>query len=415
MLDCKNWIETTFATFTWRQLLVGFMCCLAVLIGLSGLSGSGNVVRVLSEPGTGKVVKRWLDRDDPRAFAEMSRRTVGPDAVFDVAWISGSEISVREAPENWRLAANNGYEMTEVLATSVRKVGDKPLQVHEYLLQGARTGDVRRAVLNAASDTEIDAYIFSINPVWLFNDWLQFTHSNQRASIATMRGAAIFDWTIAARIVRPSEFALEWIAWAAPGLRGAALSQARSKRVASLPFPFRKLSRSEARDGGMLDLWQKLYFAPGLRGPLPDSAGALKTHRSVMMMGNTSLDGIGAQHFSECVRTLAATGKPIILYVAPLNPLLKSDPEAIVKATEIVEFASRLVADVGAKNVLLHTASVWDIPPPFEHRDILHLSHGPGVIELVINLLRQATGLAIEERTRTEIYGQGAANNANRP
>lgn len=415
MLDCKSWIETTFATFTWRQLLAGLFSCLALLTGLAGLSGSGKVVRALPEPGTGKVVKHWLDRDDPRAFAEVSRRVGRPDGAFDVAWISGSEISVREAPEDWRLDGKTGFEMTEVLATSVSKVGDKPLLVHEYLLQGARTGDVRRAVLDAARDPEIDAFIFSINPVWLFNDWLQFTQSNQRAYIVTVHGSTLFDWTIAARLLRPSEFALEWIACAAPGLRGAALSQARAKRVATLPFPFRKLNRSAARDGSMLDWWQKLYFSAGLRGPLPDSVGALKTHRSVMMMADTSPDAIGARHFSESVRTLAATGKPVILYVAPLNPLLKPDAEAVAKASEIIEFASRLVADVGANNVLLHTASVWDISPPLAHRDILHLALGPGVVELVITLLRQATGLAIEERTRQEIYGQGAAGHVTRP
>ncbi len=101
---------------------------------------------------------------------------------FRIAWISASTISIRRAPPEWFFAGSGGYELTDVLARYLVGFRWQACRVcASNLLQGARTQDMRRAVLAATAAGDVDVFIVEINPIWLTNDYLQFTLSRQRA------------------------------------------------------------------------------------------------------------------------------------------------------------------------------------------------------------------------------------------
>lgn len=401
MLDAQKWIEDAFGRWGWRQLAIAAsILALAVV----AVEAARMIFRVgdraeafLPAPGKPVVLRRWLNRDDPRGFVHIPRRGLASAGqAFDLAWISGSAISIRSAPLEWQLAGKAAYNMTDVLARYVKRVGDQPIRVHEYLIQGARTGDIRRAVLNATRQREIDAYILEFNPIWYFNEYLEYTLSRQRAEILREPGATAFDWSMAVRILRPSEIGFEALGVALPSVRDRSSLLGGKMFHDRLAFPFVKSGEGAARDGAMVGTWQAMFF--------PMRPSTARNITSVMWMSNLADDTIASQLLEANVRSLAATGKPVVLFVPPINPTVKSDAAAVAQVNAIVGQLQRVVAKVGAANVTLHTQSIWDAPQPFEHRDIYHLKHGQGVIDLVVNLLGKATGKAIEKNDTKAVY-----------
>ncbi len=406
MLDIQPWIERTFGTWTFRDIAIASAIIVAAIVCF-------DTARVFFLPEVQAVdtdrpvaLKRWLDRDDPRGF--LSPASIGApggdDERFDIAWISGSPISIRQAPPEWRLEGKSGYEMTDVLARYLVSLDGRPVGIQEYLLQGVRMGDMRRAVLFAARQPEIDAFVIEANPVWMFNDFLQFTLSRQRASILELPGMTSSDFALMARLLRPHEIGFQMLGSVVPMVRDRYALFGGLRPAPLPPFPSRRPA-APPRDGQMIGTWLNWIF-PGIgKLPIPEAAASLRGYRNLMLMGNLNADGLGMRLFAANLRTLAATGKPVIVFMPPLNPKLKLDPVSVDYVRKMTIALDRQFRAAGAWNITFDSTTVWSEPRPGEYLDILHLRHGQGVIDLVVRLLEERIGGSFEKRPASDIYG----------
>ncbi|MGO4835325.1 hypothetical protein AB4144_24015, partial [Rhizobiaceae sp. 2RAB30] len=298
MLDIQPWIERTFGTWTFREIAIASAIIVAAIVCF-------DTARVFFLPEVRAVdtdrpaaLKRWLDRDDPRGFLSpaLIGAPGGDDERFDIAWISGSPISIRQAPPEWRLAGKSGYEMTDVLARYLVSLHGRPVGIQEYLLQGVRMGDMRRAVLFAARQPEIDAFVIEANPVWMLNDFLQFTLSRQRASILGLPGVESSDFALMARLLRPNEIAFRMLGSVVPMVRDRYALFGRLRPAPLPPFPLHRPA-APPRDGQMIGTWLNWFF-PGIgKLPIPEAAASLRGYRNLMLMGNLDADGLGMRLF----------------------------------------------------------------------------------------------------------------------
>lgn len=407
MLDFQPWIERTFGAWTFREFAVALMIVAAAIVGFDAARAFVSMP-VLPTPSAGPstAIKRWLDRDDPRGF--LPPAALGSpgkdDGRFDVAWISGSPISIRKAPPGWRLAGKSGYEMTDVLARYLVSLDGHPVRIQEYLLQGVRMGDVRRAVLFAAHQPEIDAYVVEANPVWMLNDLLQFTLSRQRASILGLPGVTGFDYAMMARLLRPHEVGFQMLGAALPIVRDRFAFFGGWTPSPLPPFPQRQPAM-QIRDGQMIGTWMNWLFPEIAALPIAEEAAGLRSYRNLMLMGDLGADGLGMRLFAANLDTLAATGKPVIVFMPPLNPKLKLDPASVDYVRSMTAALDRQIAAVAAPNIIFRSDTVWAEPQPADYLDILHLRHGQGVIDLVVGLLEEKIGKTFAKRPLSQVYG----------
>ena len=186
-LDFRKSTEQLFAGWSWRMLALGAILLAGIILIADanfdedrGIQLAG--VQKNPEPRPDRVILRWRDRTDPRGFTTPAETNLSARQ-FGLAWISGSSISVRAKKRRHYFKGRPAYELTDVFAAETRRINGRKFWVHEYMIQGARTGDIRRAALHAANDPLVNAIVVSLNPVWLYNDWAVYTDSNQRASI----------------------------------------------------------------------------------------------------------------------------------------------------------------------------------------------------------------------------------------
>ncbi len=404
MLDFQTWIERTFGKWTYRQIVVSIALVMLVIAVIE-------VVRIVTAapvsllPERPVAIKRWLSRDDSRSFVSLPapRDARAHDGYFDVAWISGSPISIRNAPPEWRLDGKSNYEMTDVMAGYLQTMVGKPVRIHEFLLQGVRTGDMRRAVLFAAHQPEIDAYVVEVNSVWMLNEFLQFTLSRQRASILRMPGLTWFDYGVAARVLRAHEVGLELLGAAVPVVRDRFDFFGSLPIIKASPFPFRK-PEAIAKDGGMIGAWQQWLFPEVLALPTPPESASMVNYRNIMLMSDLQRDSIGMQFFLANAKTLAETGKPAIMFMPPLNPKIKADPVAMAFVEKMTTALNDAFGQLDAANVSFHSETILARPEPLAFLDILHLSHGQGVVDLVVQLLEGRIGEPFVKRPVKEVY-----------
>lgn len=411
MLDFQAWIEKKLGKWTWRELGATLAIVLLALVAFD-VARALKPTKAIKATGAGSVVKRWLHRDDPRGF--MPAEALGPkrgadDGLFDIAWISGSPISIRKTPAEWRLDPKRaGYEMTDVLGRYLKEIGGTPVRVQEFLLQGVRSGDMRRGILFAASQPEIDFYVVEVNPIWMLNDFLQYTLSRQRAVLLGLEGLSWTDYAAAARLLRAHEIGLEAVSAIVPGVRDRYRLFGAVAVTKAIPFPFRK-SAAVVNDGAMMLNWMAWIRPDVLAVPIVQPAAKLRRYRDLMMMGDLSLSGFGMRTFVENVRTLAATGKPAILFMPPMNPQLKQDPAAARFVEDMAQALRKAFDEVGATNVTLVTDKVWSEPSADKFLDVVHLKHGQSVIDTVVGLIEQRVGKPFVRRPLSEVYVGGAA------
>ncbi len=415
MLDFHAWIERNFSKWTWWELGLALGVVVALVatfdvaraIKESVWSKTAGPAQQSAEPAT--VSKRWRNRDDARGFHPLpAALTKSGDNSFDIAWISGSPISIRKAPPQWRIGKSTGYEMTDVLARYLVALDGRPVRVQEYLLQGVRAGDMRRAVLFAAAQPEIDVYLVEVNAVWAFNDFLQYTLSRQRASLLRLPGATWHDASIAARILRPHELGFELLGVASPLVRDRYDFFGDIALPKAPAFPFRKAA-AKVNDGAMLKNWMNWFYQDVVNSPKPPRGPELIRYRSLMLMSDLTPFGFGMQGFIANVKTLAATGKPVILLMPAINPKLKYDSVSTEFVARMTAALKAVVAEHGGSNVTIDTDGVWSEPDVRKFLDIMHLNQGQSVVDRVAGLIERRTGKTFSRRPLTEIYDAAPA------
>lgn len=403
-LDLSKTAEEQFSGWSWK----GLVCALlAAFVLIAGADASLKETRRVQLAGVQKqygakperVVLRWRDRVDPRGFTTPEETNIADDA-FGLAWISGSSISVRADRPEFEFRGQKAYELTDVFAAQTRRINDRKFWIHEYLVQGVRTGDMRRAALHAANDPLVDAIVVSLNPVWLFNNWAIYTESNQRASIVAMKGAEPGDWVDAFRYARPSSIVgallsgeSKIVRWRYPLSRDLPSSK-------SLPFPL--ISTPDAQG---VHYPRVPSFYAGQDFTAPKSMKRHEKYRATLLRQTLSRDSASARFFAREVRSLTRSGKPILLYVPPIPPGAKADPEVVAFMDEWSALAEEIVRDNGGPNVHLHTASWRKVAGKRVHKDIVHLHFGQGVVDEVTRLLRTELNLKIDKRKNVYLYG----------
>lgn len=408
MLEFHDWIERHLGKWTARETFTGLMIvgvCITIMSVAWVVTQPKSRMIAASASDAQVPLKRWRNRDDSNGFftAEDLGLDIEDDNHFDVAWISGSPISLRRAPPEWRLSGKSGFEMTDVLARYLVSFEGQPVRIQEFLLQGMRTGDMRRGVLFATEQEDIDTFIVEANPIWLLNDYLQFTKSRQRASIFRLGQMNWFDFGVAMRLLSPSDIGFEILGNLVPLVRDRYALFSHVSLGASAPFPFTKPS-SPPGDGFMNNTWQRLFF-PELRNvPVAEEAARFVGYRNIVLMNNSNPASLGMRFFVENVKTLAATGKPVLIIIPPLNPVLGNDAAAVEHLEGMVSDLRRAFDEVGSSNVRFVTETVWLNEQPNEFLDAIHMSHGQGAIDHIIGLLEDLLGSEFTKRPLNEVY-----------
>lgn len=407
-VDFPKSAERLFAAWRPGHLAAVFAITLSLVLLLDAFAPRGawiGAAGIQSQygPKTRGVILRWRDRQDPRGFTTPAEIHV-PLNQFGLAWISGSSISVRaKSPEQYFLG-HSAYELSDVLSLQTKSVDGKPLIIHEYMIQGARTGDIRRAALHAGNDPLIDVIVMSLNPVWLYNDLLTLTESNQRASIVGMKGAILEDWLSAPGYARPSALLAATLARHSRFLRARFPIGRRwlnRDRDRTLAFPY--LKKPETAKVAYLNL---NYQFKGLDFNAPQSMKWIAGYRATLLKQTLSESGRSARFFRATLKSLAASGKPVLLYVAPLPPEIEDDPALLAFMAQWTAFTEHMVAKYGGKNMHLHTTSYREISGKRVHKDIVHLHYGQGVVDEVAMLLETELELKFDRIPSDGMYGE---------
>ena len=354
-------------------------------------------------PRPERVVLRWRDRQDPRSFTTPRETNLAEDQ-FGLAWISGSSISVRAKKRRHQFQGRTSYEFTDVFAAQTRRINDQKFWVHEYMIQGARTGDIRRAALHAANDPLVDAIILSLNPVWLYNDWAVYTDSNQRAAIVGMKGATPADWLYALKYSRPSSIAGAILADISIIIRDRQAFARNLTASRELPFPL-----GEAPAPSSAHYPPVPSFYEGRDFTAPAIMKAHEKYRATLMRQTLRENGQNAQFFCLALKSLRDSGKPVLLYTAPLPQDAADDADLSAFMEEWVSLTQRLVTKCGGPNIRLNAETWRGVPGERVHRDIVHLRYGQPVVDAVSKMLVDDLGLTVEKKPGVVLYGKKSA------
>lgn len=409
-VDFSKFADANFSHWSWRRLGGAFVLCLFSIILIDQLAPRQawkSRVGVQRQEGTvsEQVILRWRDRRDPRGFTTPEEIGFSSDR-FGLAWLSGSTISIRSDGPEHNFRGRFSYELTDVFAAQYEAINGKDLWVHEYMIQGARTGDMRRAVLHAAHDPAIDAIVIALNPVWLFNDWAIYTKSNQRASIVSMKGAYLSDWLAALKYNRPSSLLGALTSRYFRFVRDRYPNSRRLPRIFGVGFPLTK--KTEPPDMQYVNA-RELF--PNYVFQAPSSMKKYQKHRSQMLRQTVETNGESAKFFARMLRTLKSSNKPVLLYVAPLPEGIQGDPEGLEFLKHWIEKVKNFASIYGGPNIVLHTDSIYGVQGEIVHRDIAHLHYGQGVVDEVAGLLESDLGLTLERREASDLYGNAASEN----
>ncbi len=350
-------------------------------------------------PRPERVVLRWRDRQDPRSFTTPTEVNL-KDNPFGLAWISGSSISVRAKKKRHQFQGRTSYEFTDVFAAETRRINGRKFWVHEYMIQGARTGDIRRAAAHAANDPLVDAIIVSLNPVWLYNDWAVYSESNQRAAIVAMNGSRVVDWLYALKYSRPSSIVGALLADVSIVVRTRQALGRKLPTASGLPFPLLAAPEESATHYPPI-----ASFFGGRDFAAPPVMKAHEKYRATLLRQTLRESGQNARFFCLALNSLRDSGKPVLLYAAPLPQGASEDAELTGFMGGWSALTEMLVGKCGGPNIRLHAETWRGVPGERVHRDIVHLRYGQPVIDAVSAMLTGDLGLTIEKRKDVVLYG----------
>lgn len=405
-MDFNKTIERIFGQWTWRHLGIAFALSILALFLIDPIvskdAKKSEDYRIWRYGHTAEnVLHRWLDRNDPRAFLPIDRSDVH-QPIFDISWISGSSVSIKQAPPNWRIDKRDAYNLTEVLNKYVLRINNQPVAVHQYLQQGARSSDVHRAFINAANDPNTDLILMPVNTVYVFNDWLGFTTSNrQRAQYLDHPNLFAIDYKSAAAVLSPFEIALNKL-------------KDVNNSFALRTFITKNLNVDKLRSfiggggsatgGEILKYWRDWFYPKDIVDTTAPSIQQFAGYRSYMLMQNLDENGFGRQLFRANVKLAAQKNIPTIFYIAPI-PRAAQDDKVLVAFLDKMFAALRADIDkYGNQNTLLVTSTAFDTPQPYLHRDMVHLRHAQGLIDALVSIMEQEFDLKMIKQKLEKVY-----------
>jgi len=408
-MDFHKFIEKNFGGWSWRTLFIAFVAMLGATFILDYIISKqfyeAEIHSILQHSNsTSNEHIRWLDRNDVRAFSHVAN-SPAQGSIFGIGWVSASSISIRKAPVEWRINRKSGYELTEVMSRSLASINEQPVSVHRYLLQGARSTDIRRAVLNAANDPTIDFLLIPVSPIYFANDHLAFTNSYQRASSIGAPYAEQVDYQVAATVLSPLEIAMGSLVKYVGGFR---YREKLKKSLNLSDMQAMLLKKGGGRtDGAAMRYWQRWLFKKNYFGSTPSNFPKnLIGYRNIALMQNLDEDGLGRRLFQANIRTASTSGKPTLFYFPPLHPKVSEDPSLVNFYANMANVMENDIQAYGGPNVKFHGDMLLDLDGAYEHLDIIHLSHGQGVIDVLLEVLRSEFDYKIEVRDNDLVYGR---------
>lgn len=404
-MDLAKFTERTFGGWGWSKLFLALACALIAFVAVSSVITKPFEQIAQSEAAragkvTSGVVHRWRDRADSREFSGFERRE--PKSTYGIAWLFGSEATIKEAPEHWRFHGKTEYFLTDVLSEYVVSVNDQPITVHEYRRSGVRAGDLRRAILHATSSPEIDAIIMPISPLWVFNEFVPFVPSNHRGDLLLYQHLEQVDFETAITVLRASEVLGSVLKSYLPIFQHRYAINRKYYRSSAPPY----FAHGEKKydSGSMVALWEALRFPHQITSNTPESLRKWADMRGALMMATLSRDSFGARILEADLRTLADSGKRAVLYIQPLHSDLAKDAEAIRQLQRVVALVNEIAKSIDSPNIKVVTETAFAARQPYAHSDLVHMSYGQGVLETLVDSLEEAAGVRFERRAPTELY-----------
>jgi len=150
-------------------------------------------------------------------------------------------------------------------------------------------------------------------------------------------------------------------------------------------------------------------FYEGRDFTAPAVMKAHEKYRATLLRQTLKEGGQNARFFCLALNSLRDSGKPVLLYTAPLPQGASDDAELAAFMGEWVKLTESLVMKCGGANIRLHAETWRGVPGERVHRDIVHLRYGQPVIDAVNDMLVDDLGLKIEERPGVALYGKQAA------
>jgi hypothetical protein len=395
-MDAAKWIDNTFKSMRWRDLMIGFAAVAVCLFAFASFAGNsvlkGDEHSVREElHQTPDFLFGTQDRDNPKSYFPLPP---GFDTDrFVIAWVVGSGANIKEAPPEWLYKGESEYRLSEVLADQIKTIDGREVRMDFLALAAASCLDIRRSLLYALNNPEIDAVIVTVNEFLAFNDWRTISRTD-RSAILDAPLAQPIDWLALLTIAAPSDVFMRQVQ------KAAGVYDARRELSGELYAPQKdgflaapKARREKAEEPPRY--WQNLFF--------PDSA---PNWLGWLSMSDIRRDGFGARVFAANVRDATNSGKPVIFYMQPARDDVKTDPQFRRDLDREIDLIDKLADKYADGRTKVVTWSAIAAPQPYAHRDEYHLMHGQGVVDMLVQLLRD-DGLDIELNDISGNYGPG--------
>lgn len=348
------------------------------------------VLGLIVAPRGPSTADREIDADQPTSDAQYLGPTsrqdyagflppeppAGTDATFDVAWVGGSEVKLREV------------SVAGEVANRIHAFGDLPVQVEGYTVVAPRPIDALRAIESAVADGA-DAIVVSINMVWLndetsMRDWTNLDVSN----IGTLfEQPASWPWGIS--LTSPSDVAWRMSRAMSPIVEAQQRLNGRAQDVVDKLDVVRHREQEQVDAGDprlppdATSFWLVDAYGPAIMDDV--------TLRVSQMVAGFDDDNPGADHFNRrIVETADDAGIPVFLYVAPVSPESLTRPELIAALDKVDAYWSDIAAGVSSDIVEIETRPMTaEFADRAKFYDIVHMQDAGPFADVLVPRLCQ--------------------------
>jgi hypothetical protein len=296
----------------------------------------------------------------------------GTDETFDVAWVGGSEVKLRE------------ISVTGEVANRIHAFGELPVQVQGYTVVAPRPIDALRAIESAVANGA-DAVVVSINMVWLsdetsMRDWTNLDVSN----LGTLfEDPPSLPWGVS--LTSPADVAWRISRALSPIVEAQQRLNSRAQDIVD------ELDVVHHPDEQPVDTDVNPRLPPDATSFwLVDAYGPAimddTTLRVSRMVEGFDDDNPGADLFNQrIVDTAEDAGIPVFLYVAPVSPESLTHPELVAALDKVDGYWSAIAAGVGSDIVAIETRPMTDqFADRANFHDVVHMNDAGPFADVIV-------------------------------
>jgi hypothetical protein len=408
-MDLVAFSEQRFASWTWRDLGMAFGIAAALMAIFSFASANWfGELRARTESGGREpgVVSHMLDARDPRGYINPAGQKPASGA-YHLAVVVDSSFYTADAPQDHSYRGQKRYLLTPLIARHRAAIGGRPVVLHEYFQLSSRMFDRRQSILRAISDPEIDAVVISVNPFMLFNDWMAFEYSQHRSKMLTLDGLESSDYRGLAMSLRPGTLLMDAASAISPlhelraPVSGVQSRHLRATFPANPPFP--RYKPAEPGIPHMIVKWFEWFYPLDIQAAI-NLNSATSLYGACLATSSVSSTTIGSQAFRASLRSLKAWGKPVILYVPPIDPAFRKDAGWPL-LLEINRQIDMMVQQANATSIRLESNSVAASFEDVVYFDPYHMRVADGFVRYFAGMMERNLGLQVTRRPFEHLLG----------